>query len=262
MIKTIAMQAAPIDRNDRPMLRTTFLTIAASVLLAGCGGGAQTTDLPTQGGPSSNDNPYNGPVARDASVLKFQQEFWANAKTTDRCGSCHNETVGQQPMFVRNDDINLAYDAAVTVTDVDQPSASRLVERVDNGHHCWVEDTGVCATIMTTWIENWVGEAAGGGRQIVLGALTLGDLFSFTLFLGFLIAPIVQMANIGTQRTAGISRTTRTRSAPTAIPLRIRCTRWSWNTARTATVRSPRNSSSRILRIRTSIRLTKPPSRR
>ena len=32
-----------------------------------------------------------------------------------------------------------------------------------------------------------------GGRLIVQNQLTLGDLFSFTLFLGFLIAPIVQM---------------------------------------------------------------------
>jgi subfamily B ATP-binding cassette protein MsbA len=49
-----------------------------------------------------------------------------------------------------------------------------------------------------------------GGRLIVLESLTLGDLFSFTLFLGFLIAPIVQMANIGTQMTeafAGLDRT-------------------------------------------------------
>jgi ABC-type multidrug transport system fused ATPase/permease subunit len=49
-----------------------------------------------------------------------------------------------------------------------------------------------------------------GGRLIVLERLTLGDLFSFTLFLGFLIAPIVQMANIGTQMTeafAGLDRT-------------------------------------------------------
>jgi subfamily B ATP-binding cassette protein MsbA len=40
--------------------------------------------------------------------------------------------------------------------------------------------------------------------------LTVGDLFSFTLFLGFMIAPILQMANIGTQMTeafAGLDRT-------------------------------------------------------
>jgi hypothetical protein len=169
MTRTIAMQAAPIDRNDRPMLRHSVLAVVASILLAACGGGAETTDLPPPNGAGgSNDNPYSGPVARDASVLKFQQEFWANAKTTDRCGSCHNESVGQLPMFVRNDDVNLAYDAAVTVTSTDQPSASRLVEKVGSGHNCWVADPGVCATVMTTWIENWVGSTADGGRQIVL----------------------------------------------------------------------------------------------
>jgi ATP-binding cassette, subfamily B, putative efflux pump len=49
-----------------------------------------------------------------------------------------------------------------------------------------------------------------GGRLIVQGQLTLGDLFSFVLFLGFLISPILQMANIGTQMTeafAGLDRT-------------------------------------------------------
>ena len=49
-----------------------------------------------------------------------------------------------------------------------------------------------------------------GGHLILRDELTLGELFSFTLFLGFLIAPIVQMANIGTQMTeafAGLDRT-------------------------------------------------------
>jgi len=104
--------------------------------------------------------PYTGPVARDAEVLSFQQEFWANARTPDRCGNCHNEAVGQLPMFVRNDDVNFAYDAALTVVDTAQPASSRIVEKVAGGHNCWVADPAVCGAIMTTWIENWVG---GGG---------------------------------------------------------------------------------------------------
>ena len=169
MNNSIAMQLSPIDRNDLPTLRNALLAVAASIVLAACGGGAQTTAtaLPNGGG-NTNNSPYTGPVARDAGVLKFQQEFWANAKTTNRCGSCHNETVGQLPTFVRNDDVNMAYDAAVTVTDMTQPSLSRLVEKVGQGHNCWVADPGVCSTIMTTWIENWVGDTADGGRQIVL----------------------------------------------------------------------------------------------
>ena len=50
-----------------------------------------------------------------------------------------------------------------------------------------------------------------GGWLIVQGDLTVGSLFAFSLFLGFLIAPVMQMANIGTQMTeafAGLDRTT------------------------------------------------------
>ncbi len=56
-----------------------------------------------------------------------------------------------------------------------------------------------------------------GGRLILEGNLTLGELFSFTLFLGFLIAPVLQMANIGTQMTeafAGLDRTAELLSWP------------------------------------------------
>ena len=155
-------------------LRAAAVALLASVMLAACGGGAQTTENPQSQAPNNNVT-YTGPVARDADVLKFQQELWSNAKTTNRCGSCHNETVGQVPMFVRNDDVNTAYDAAVTVTDTVQPSLSRLVEKVGTGHNCWVADPGVCASIMTTWIENWVGAGSGGGRQIVLVPPTSTD---------------------------------------------------------------------------------------
>ena len=163
--------AAPIDKTGLRSLKAALLAVVASVVLAACGGGAQTTDtaLPNGSG-NTNNNPYTGPVARDAEVLKFQQEFWSNAKTTNRCGNCHNETVGQLPMFVRNDDINLAYDAAITKVDIVQPPSSEIVSKVGAGHNCWVDDDGVCATILTTWIENWVGSAEGGGRQIILTA--------------------------------------------------------------------------------------------
>jgi ABC-type multidrug transport system fused ATPase/permease subunit len=49
-----------------------------------------------------------------------------------------------------------------------------------------------------------------GSYMIMKGDLTIGDFLSFTLFLGFMIAPIVQMSNIGSQLTeafAGLDRT-------------------------------------------------------
>jgi subfamily B ATP-binding cassette protein MsbA len=56
-----------------------------------------------------------------------------------------------------------------------------------------------------------------GGYLIIQESLTVGELVSFTLFLGFLIAPVVQMANIGTQMTeafAGLDRTSELLSWP------------------------------------------------
>ncbi|MBZ5681152.1 MAG: ABC transporter ATP-binding protein/permease [Acidobacteriia bacterium] len=49
-----------------------------------------------------------------------------------------------------------------------------------------------------------------GAHQIVSGTLTVGGFFSYTLLLGFLVAPIMQIVNIGTQLTealAGLERT-------------------------------------------------------
>ena len=49
-----------------------------------------------------------------------------------------------------------------------------------------------------------------GGYFIMQKTMTYGDFISFTLFLGFMIAPIVQMSNIGSQLTeamAGLDRT-------------------------------------------------------
>lgn len=49
-----------------------------------------------------------------------------------------------------------------------------------------------------------------GAHQIIAGTLTLGGFFTYTLFLGFLVAPIMQIVSIGTQLTeafAGLERT-------------------------------------------------------
>ncbi|MDO6388717.1 ABC transporter ATP-binding protein [Pontibacter sp. BT731] len=49
-----------------------------------------------------------------------------------------------------------------------------------------------------------------GGYLIMKGEMTFGDFLAFTLYLGFMIAPILQMSNIGSQFTeafAGLDRT-------------------------------------------------------
>lgn len=56
------------------------------------------------------------------------------------------------------------------------------------------------ASVLVMWV---------GGSLILEGEMSIGDFFAFTLYLGFLIAPIVQMSNIGSQITeafAGLDR--------------------------------------------------------
>jgi subfamily B ATP-binding cassette protein MsbA len=48
-----------------------------------------------------------------------------------------------------------------------------------------------------------------GGRLLIRGAMSIGDFFQFTLLLGFMVAPVFQVASIGTQLTesfAGLDR--------------------------------------------------------
>jgi subfamily B ATP-binding cassette protein MsbA len=50
-----------------------------------------------------------------------------------------------------------------------------------------------------------------GARQILAGTLTLGGFFTYTVFLGFLVAPIFQVVAIGTQLTEAVAGLERTR---------------------------------------------------
>ncbi|HVG29512.1 MAG TPA: ABC transporter ATP-binding protein [Pyrinomonadaceae bacterium] len=72
--------------------------------------------------------------------------------------------------------------------------------------------TGVSAT---TAFSSVVVGAVGvvmilvGGRSVVAGAMTLGDLFMYVFFTGLMAAPLIQFASIGTQITeafAGLDR--------------------------------------------------------
>ena len=67
-----------------------------------------------------------------------------------------------------------------------------------------------------------------GGYMIIQHQLTFGDFLSFTLFLGFMIAPIVQMSNIGSQLTesfAGLDRTEELMNMPIEDDGTIRTTK-------------------------------------
>ena len=57
-----------------------------------------------------------------------------------------------------------------------------------------------------------------GTRQILDGKLTLGGFFTYTMFLGYLAAPLFQVVGIGTQITEAVAGLERTREVLTETP--------------------------------------------
>ncbi len=155
-------------------LRLVWLSLIAVLALAGCGGGAGTVVNPVTDPGVVPD--YIGPAPANADVQAFKINLWQNIKASNRCGACHG-TGGTAPiLFARNDDINLAYQDANGVVNLQQPDQSRMVIKVAGGHNCWLASNQACGDILTTWIANWAGAAAGGGRQIQLVAPPIKDV--------------------------------------------------------------------------------------
>ncbi len=152
-----------MNRSDK--LRMRFLGALAPAFamlaLAGCGGGASTTENPPTTPPPAAG--YTGPPPASQDVQAFKLSLWDNIQAGNRCGQCHG-TGGQVPSFARNDDINLAYEAANSVVDLSNPSASRMVEKVGGGHNCWLAADSACADQLTVWIRNGAGQTMGGTR--------------------------------------------------------------------------------------------------
>jgi cytochrome c553 len=150
---------------------TRLLSYAAALLalaaLAGCSGGAKTTENPVTSGGSAAPSDYRGPQPANPDIQAFRVAFWENIRPANRCGNCH-AAGGQSPTFARSDDVNAAYQQTVGLIDRDNPSQSALVQKVVGGHNCWLADAGACASILTRWITEWVGATSTGGRQIEL----------------------------------------------------------------------------------------------
>ncbi len=148
-------------------------------LLVGCGGEAtEQTALQAE----STFTSYSGPVALTDDVQSFRLSLWDGLKADNRCGgACHVEG-GQEPFFVRQDNINLAYSEALAFVDLSAPSSSVMVSKIAGGHNCWLTSDSACAATVTAFIENWAGDAISTGRSIQLEAppsKTPGDSKSF-----------------------------------------------------------------------------------
>ncbi|MGK0499584.1 MAG: hypothetical protein ACJAYG_001226 [Oceanicoccus sp.] len=132
------------------------LVLLSLLILQACSGGS--------GGGASERQPdviiggntsfvYSGPVAANSDIQNFKTAFYDNVVI--RCGSCHTTDGSGPTPFVDADDVNLAWDAATTVTNLLDPGASQVVARLENGHNCWLSSNASCAAAMTGYIERW-----------------------------------------------------------------------------------------------------------
>jgi len=172
-IRIAVVQTPTSTGRVKRLLRLFLVAGVSSVVLAACGGGAQTTENPvTSVTPPST---YNGPPPQTEDIQAFKLNVWDNVQSSNRCGNCHAQGGQGNGYFARNDDINLAYEAANAVANLSSPEDSLLTSKLIGGHHCWLTDDEACADIMTTWIEGWAGGASSGGREISLKAPPLVD---------------------------------------------------------------------------------------
>ena len=146
------------------------LLLAGAGVLAACSGGASTQQNPNLTA-ATQAAVYTGPPPASADVQAFEANLWVNISGSNRCGNCHKAN-GQSPTFAESDNINSAYQAALTVVNLSQPSESLMVKQVANGHNCWLASNQACADIMTTWISNWASGSSGSspGTQVTLTA--------------------------------------------------------------------------------------------
>ena len=178
-----------VERQTSNCSRTVAKLFAALslVALAACSGGSgspvQNQPNPDPGGGGSTGGvSYSGPAPQTDDVQSFKLHIWDNLAEDNRCGSCHGGDL-QAPAFVRTDDINMAYNAANGVVDLNNPANSVLVTKVAGGHNCWLASDQACADIIQGYITDWANDSVGGsGTVISLTAPVIKDVGSSKTF--------------------------------------------------------------------------------
>lgn len=164
-------------------IKTALLFSVFALVLSACGGGDKVTDGIPQGNTPIGAQSGCGsldPAPATADINSFCNEFWSQSNLQNNCAGCHSDgaSTPQAPLFVRSDNINLAYadvlqpssaDPSRDIVDVDNPSNSYILTRMEDDHFCWATPS-VCSDIVLQYIENWVGQSAGSARSIQLTA--------------------------------------------------------------------------------------------
>ncbi len=139
-------------------------------------------------------------------------------------GAINAEVIGRLTETLNGVRVIKGFNAEKSETNIFEKGVDRLFQNVKKS---------LTATSFVTSAGSFLLGAAScaimgiGAYKIVNSTMTTGDFLSFTLFLGFMIAPIIQMSNIGSQLTeafAGLDRTEELMSTETEDNLKDRTT--------------------------------------
>ena len=159
-------------------LASVFIVV---LVLASCGAGSSGGDdnnivIPADQGDQDSAVAMNASFKiytgeetfRNNDVQSFYQSFWSKLANENRCGECHVPG-GQGDVFpfARDDNINFAYDDVVLAAPdnanytqyiASNSSSSFVVEKVRDGHGCWVDTVTSCADsadLIVNYIDSW-----------------------------------------------------------------------------------------------------------
>jgi hypothetical protein len=141
-------------------------------------------------GTAANEIILKAPPEKDlASTKGFPKETTGFAATVhpllkQYCSRCHSESAvtKQQPYFASND-VAVAYDAAKTKIRLDDPAASRLVQRLRTDfHNCWSDCTTNSAEMEAKIVEfaNGIEAVQVDPALVISKAVGLPDAFVLT----------------------------------------------------------------------------------
>ena len=129
--------------------------------LTACGGGAETEGNSASAVQQTEDGFLRG---AGTEALGYYNEVWKNLSDKNRCGKCHNATIGQAPQFVDANDndkgvtLNDNYEAVRPYVNLASTSESILVTKVGAGHQpqaCWLGSQAACASAIQGYLDNW-----------------------------------------------------------------------------------------------------------
>lgn len=156
--------------------RLVALFLLASIMLAGCGGGAGTESNPNSGGGTSGQicNADTQTIQGSSLGQSFKLEFFNNLKSEGRCGgsACHGTGGASAALFVDCSSLNSSHNVALSQVSLTTPASSALVAKVASGHNCWRTSNAACRDDLIRYITNWASvPGATAGRQIQLDPL-------------------------------------------------------------------------------------------